>query len=203
MTEIKQENESLDKTIMSGAPVTEVSNNINLLAQQFEQVKFVRQLVYNSDDANSNNINVTYERDNETKITSIVFEDDGVGMSLNDVRNYLLCVYGSKHRGNKTKIGENGLGFLSVFFEDVDKVEVETTSENETYLVAIDPPKKGLFCEVLQKDEPNVADGTVVTLKINESQDAYQQREGLILSELELCVEQVKSTITYQGKEVQ
>jgi hypothetical protein len=171
-------------------------------ADQFEKGQFVRQLVYNAVDADCDNINVNYERDNKTNTTTITFEDDGVGMDLGDIKNYLLCVFGSKHRGKKAKIGEFGLGLLSVFSEDVEKVKVETTMKNETYLVTLDPPKKGYLGDIVRKDESNEQDGTIITMELKESREAYQQRESLLLSELELCSTQVNPTINYQGKEV-
>ena len=193
--------ESID--LMFGRTKGFMTTSLELIASQFERGQFVRQLVYNSVDANCTNINVSYEHDDQTNLTNIVFEDDGDGITLSEERHFLTTVGSSKYQGDTSKKGEFGIGFISVFAENPTQVQVETTSKEGSYALLIDSPKTSIGGKIIYSDKPNDATGTVVTMQIEETRAEYEQRENLILSELKMCSGQVKPEIHYQEKEVQ
>jgi len=77
----------------------------------------IRELIQNAVDSKSSSIEIALNKDR------IKVEDKGIGMSKQDVRNYLLTIF----RTSKTvdDIGEFGIGFLSAFVI-ADSITLET-----------------------------------------------------------------------------
>ena len=114
---------------------------INLLAKHLysEKKVFIRELVQNAHDAirrrqaeepgSGGRIDI-YCRPDEDRI---VFKDTGLGMSREDLENYLSSIgsSGSRESDIEGVIGQFGIGFLSAFIV-AKKVEVRTRRSDET-----------------------------------------------------------------------
>lgn len=85
---------------------------------------FVRELVQNGIDAGASAIEVAARFDGTRASFSVT--DDGSGMSRDIIEGPLLTLFTSAKDGDPTKIGKYGVGFVSVFAIDPERVEVDT-----------------------------------------------------------------------------
>ena len=152
---------------------------------------FVRELVSNCADAISKHrrlvelgkaekepdnkdysIRVVYDDDNKT----ISFEDNGIGMTENEVEKYINQIafsgaldFVTKYQQESTDktgiIGHFGLGFYSAFMV-ADEVTINTKSFMEDSEPVIWKSKDGMDYEILPSDKKDR--GTVITLKLSE-----------------------------------
>ena len=152
---------------------------------------FVRELVSNCADAISKHrrlvelgkaekepdnkdysIRVVYDDDNKT----ISFEDNGIGMTENEVEKYINQIafsgaldFVTKYQQESTDktgiIGHFGLGFYSAFMV-ADEVTINTKSFIEDSEPVIWKSKDGMDYEILPSDKKDR--GTVITLKLSE-----------------------------------
>ncbi len=152
---------------------------------------FVRELVSNCADAISKHrrlvelgkaekepdtkdysIRVVYDDDNKT----ISFEDNGIGMTENEVEKYINQIafsgaldFVTKYQQESTDktgiIGHFGLGFYSAFMV-ADEVTINTKSFMEDSEPVIWKSNDGMDYEILPSDKKDR--GTVITLKLSE-----------------------------------
>ena len=152
---------------------------------------FVRELVSNCADAISKHrrlvelgkaekepdnkdysIRVVYDDDNKT----ISFEDNGIGMTADEVEKYINQIafsgaldFVTKYQQESTDktgiIGHFGLGFYSAFMV-ADEVTINTKSFIEDSEPVIWKSKDGMDYEILPSDKKDR--GTVITLKLSE-----------------------------------
>ncbi len=152
---------------------------------------FVRELVSNCADAISKHrrlvelgkaekdqdnagysIRVVYDDDNKT----ISFEDNGIGMTENEVEKYINQIafsgaldFVTKYQQESTDktgiIGHFGLGFYSAFMV-ADEVTIDTKSFMEDAEPVIWKSNDGMDFEILPSDKETR--GTVITLKLSE-----------------------------------
>ena len=96
--------------------------------------------------------------------------DYGIGMDLNDLRNFLFKVSGSGNVSNDTRefafpgIAKYGIGFISCLI-NADQIEVYTSNnKNELYKVSLESSDNHAFIETINNDSAYV--GTTVVLKL-------------------------------------
>ncbi|MCR5328843.1 MAG: molecular chaperone HtpG [Saccharofermentans sp.] len=117
-------------------------------------------------------ITVTYDDDNKT----ISFEDNGIGMTENEVEKYINQIafsgaldFVTKYQQESTDktgiIGHFGLGFYSAFMV-ADEVTINTKSFIEGSEPVIWKSGDGMDFEILPSDKETR--GTVITLKLSE-----------------------------------
>ena len=117
-------------------------------------------------------IRVIYDDDNKT----ISFEDNGIGMTENEVEKYINQIafsgaldFVTKYQEESTDktgiIGHFGLGFYSAFMV-ADEVTINTKSFMEDAEPVIWKSKDGMDFEILPSDKADR--GTVITLKLSE-----------------------------------
>ena len=117
-------------------------------------------------------ITVTYDDDNKT----ISFEDNGIGMTENEVEKYINQIafsgaldFVTKYQQESTDktgiIGHFGLGFYSAFMV-ADKVTINTKSFMDDSEPVIWKSSDGMDYEILPSDK--ASRGTVITLKLSE-----------------------------------
>ena len=117
-------------------------------------------------------ITVTYDDDNKT----ISFEDNGIGMTENEVEKYINQIafsgaldFVTKYQQESTDktgiIGHFGLGFYSAFMV-ADEVTIDTKSFMEDSEPVIWKSNDGMDFEIMPSDK--TTRGTVITLKLSE-----------------------------------
>ena len=117
-------------------------------------------------------ITVTYDDDNKT----ISFEDNGIGMTENEVEKYINQIafsgaldFVTKYQQESTDktgiIGHFGLGFYSAFMV-ADEVTIDTLSFLEGSEPVIWKSNDGMDYEILPSEKKTR--GTVITLKLSE-----------------------------------
>ena len=104
------------------------SNTVN-------QLEIIREAISNSDDANSDTIYISIERDSDGEFI-ITIEDNGDGMSIDDIHRFFNLGFSEK-RFNK--IGEKGLG-TKIFYRS-NYIYIETTNlEGSSYSAQMKKP---------------------------------------------------------------
>lgn len=125
-----------------------------------------------SPDNSEYKITVTYDDDNKT----LSFEDNGIGMSENEVEKYINQIafsgaldFVTKYQQESTDktgiIGHFGLGFYSAFMV-ADEVTINTKSFMEDAEPVIWKSADGMDYEILASDKESR--GTIITLKLSE-----------------------------------
>lgn len=133
------------------------------LVNQFsDPLSFLRELVQNSLDAGSDEVEVSVERESgeDGNCIAVVRVDDwGEGMNREIVEKRLTRLFSSGKDGDNTKIGKFGIGFVSVFAINPEAVCVDTGRDGEYWRVLFDQARD---YKLLSVDEP--VDGTKVRI---------------------------------------
>lgn len=133
------------------------------LVNQFaDPLSFLRELVQNSLDAGSDEVDIRIElqgRQGERAVAVIHVEDWGEGMNREIIEKKLTRLFSSGKDGDMTKIGKFGIGFVSVFAIKPEAVCVDTSREGESWRVLFDAQRK---FKLLELDEP--VDGTKIRI---------------------------------------
>ncbi len=110
----------------------------DLIHQFSDPLAFYRELVQNSIDAGSGEveISVEYEEREPEGRAVIRVRDFGEGMTQEIIESRLTRLFSSGKDDDLTKIGRFGIGFVSVFAVEPDHVVVDTGREG-TYLRAL------------------------------------------------------------------
>lgn len=152
---------------------------VELLSKQTYQKSFsaaIRELVSNSYDADALSVNITYDK----AFTYIEIIDDGNGMTRSEFEKY-LTIAGTKQdsplsrKYKRKKIGQFGVGFLSIF-PFCESLEITTTAENSTEVLKAVIPTKDYFQTNLKatakKEEDTLVDDIPIsgTININPSE---------------------------------
>lgn len=149
----------------------DVSDALEQLVNQFaDRLSFFRELVQNSIDAGTNEIEITtgWEgRRDGSGLATIQVHDFGAGMDREIIDTKLTRLFSSGKDGDLTKIGRFGIGFVSVFAIEPDAVCVDTSRAGETWRVlfrkdktfrriALDEPVDGTRIRIFKSmDEPD------------------------------------------------
>ncbi len=142
---------------------------LNDLVHQFsDPLSFYRELVQNSIDAGSGEVDIRLEYDAEEGRAVITVADYGEGMTREIIEDKLTRLFSSGKDDDLTKIGRFGIGFVSVFAIEPDHVVVDTGREG-TYLRALFFEDRTY--ELYALEEP--LEGTTVTLLKTMSQKEF------------------------------
>ena len=98
---------------------------------------FIRELAQNSRDAGAGTIRVKADH-NPDKNETLVFEDDGRGMTYRHAVQYLFRLYASSKSKEKYSAGRFGIGFWTVLKFNPTKIIIESCYKKETWAVEID-----------------------------------------------------------------
>ena len=116
--------------------VASAGGALKTLIHQFsDPLSFYRELVQNALDAGSMHVDVHLTYDESTGQAQIAIEDGGVGMNANVIDTQLTRLFASKKDGDLTRIGKFGIGFVSVFALQPERVTLETWAEGDGWLV--------------------------------------------------------------------
>jgi len=134
-----------------------------LVAQFADPMVFLRELVQNSLDAASTQVDVTFDYDadagGKSGLLRIGVADNGEGMNEGIIDKYLLTLFSSTKENDLTKIGKFGVGFVSIFAMEPQLVTVETGQAGESWRILFHADRS---FEKLRLEEP--LEGTTVTL---------------------------------------
>jgi len=120
-----------------------------LSIQNYDTVaKQLREVVSNAKDANAQSVHISLLMMGN-KSADLMIEDDGDGMSLNDLREEFLALGGSKKFFDKTKIGRIGIGFLAVV-PLCEAVEIKTRKRGSNQVIVARLDSKKLMLEELR-----------------------------------------------------
>ena len=135
-----------------------VEDALSTLVQQFsDPLACLRELVQNSLDAGSRQVDIAFEH--EDGVTCIHVDDYGEGMDRRIIDSRLTRLFSSAKDGDMTKIGRFGIGFVSVFALEPDAVCVDTGRGAENWRILFNADRS--FTRI-SLDEP--VDGTRVRI---------------------------------------
>jgi len=133
------------------------------------------EVVANAWDADAELVKISFDMDNNT----IVIEDDGIGMSVQDMNDkYLRVGYRRREIGNtvtdkgRTVMGRKGLGKLSLF-SIADTVEVQSSNNGTSHGLrmtaarireAMTDRRSEYYPDILKKEDIGVVKGTKIWL---------------------------------------
>lgn len=140
------------------ATVKSAGSALEMLVSQFSQpLACLRELVQNSIDAGTNQVDVSLVSEGDSLRLSV--SDTGEGMTENIIETQLTRLFASSKEGDLTKVGKFGIGFVSVFALDPEAVVVDTGRQGENWRVLF---KKDRSYELLRL--PYGVEGTTVSL---------------------------------------
>lgn len=143
------------------ARVKAAGGALDMLVRQFAQpLACLRELVQNSIDAGSNQVEVRLRRDSEG--IRLTVSDTGEGMTEHIIETQLTRLFASSKEGDLTKVGKFGIGFVSVFALAPLAVVVDTGRQGENWRVLF---KTDRSFELLKL--PHSVEGTTVHLYLD------------------------------------
>jgi len=128
--------------------VSSVPGLVKDLVNQFDRpLDFIRELIQNAIDSGSNRVDITLEHlpkdsqhpalaglpPSESGWALLCLEDDGEGMDERVIDEYLLVLFRSSKEQDFTKIGKFGIGFVSVFALQPQRVRLHTARGGESW----------------------------------------------------------------------
>ena len=154
---------------------------VDEMVRQFaDRHAFVRELVQNAIDAGATRIEVSIERRGDGSITTSV-DDDGNGMTRAIIEGPLLTLFSSSKEDDPNKIGKYGVGFVSVFATEPEKVEVFTWRPEGAWRVRL----FGDHTYELETESAQPGHGTVVSLSHRFGGEDAERYVSLTIASLE------------------
>lgn len=151
------------------------NNALQVLIQQFSnRFDFVRELVQNSLDAGTAEVDVwtafhfAETEENEAGVCEIHVDDNGCGMDEQIIDKSLTRLFSSTKEDDLTSIGKFGIGFVSVFAPNPDGVLLRTAKGGERWEVFFDKDRN---VEKTRLDFP--VEGTQITIFKSMSRTDY------------------------------
>ena len=151
----------------------------DMVRQFADRFAFARELVQNGIDAGATELSVSARYLGGKALFSV--SDDGEGMSREILEGPLLTLFNSAKDRDDTKIGKYGVGFVSVFAVDPDRVVVHTWRGGEGWELVIQPDHG---YELATADWTG-ASGTVVTLDKRMDRETFREHAGELAAALE------------------
>ena len=111
----------------------------DVVAQFADPLAFYRELIQNSIDAGTPNIDVQLAYDEPARVMRVAVRDRGEGMSREVVEDQLLVLFRSTKEHDETKIGKFGIGFKSVLAPRPNLVVVQTARRGQRLTLHLHP----------------------------------------------------------------
>lgn len=146
----------------------------DMVRQFADKYAFLRELVQNGIDAGATRIEVRIERSPDGAVRSSV-EDDGCGMTRAIIEGPLLTLFESSKESDEAKIGKYGIGFVSVFVLEPERVDVRTRGSDGAWVVRL----FGDHSFELATDAVRPGTGTDVILLHTMSAEAFAEHARL------------------------
>ncbi len=185
--------ENPEKSIETG--VRKAGAALDMLVRQFSQpLACLRELVQNSIDAGSNQVEVELCRVDKGKLCLSV-RDTGEGMTRAIIETQLTRLFASAKDGDLTKVGKFGIGFVSVFSLKPLAVVVDTGRNGESWRILFHPDKT---YELLRL--PEKVEGTLVRLYLNPGKTGFEQKLTRVEETLCYWCKHCRVEVTFNGK---
>jgi molecular chaperone HtpG len=143
---------------------------LDMVRQFADPHAFLRELVQNGIDAGATRIDVRLERTPDGAVRTSV-DDDGCGMTRAVIEGPLLTLFQSSKESDPTKIGKYGIGFMSIFAIEPERVDVRTRRSGEAWVVRL----FGDHSFELATDTQRPGTGTEVTLLHTMTAEAFAE----------------------------
>lgn len=183
-------------------PPNQDEDALSILVNQFsDPMSFVRELVQNSIDAGSVEIDVYCEwkpiGDGERGTAIIHVDDYGEGMDRTIIETKLTRLFSSDKEGDLTKIGKFGIGFVSVFAVQPDAVCLDTGRSGESFRVLF---RKDRTFSLLKLREP--VEGTKIQVIKQMAASEYPLIEQRVNKALSFHCKHVEVALNYAGQPI-
>src|SRR5690606_23328588 len=127
-----------------------VDDALDRLVNQFsDSMAFLRELIQNALDAGSEEVEVWFERRDGRMIIHV--DDWGEGMNREIIETRLTRLFSSSQAGDRTTIGQFGIGFVSVSAIEPEAVCIDTSRDGEHWRILFDAQRK---FSLIRRDEP-------------------------------------------------
>ncbi|ODT67313.1 hypothetical protein ABS71_11060 [bacterium SCN 62-11] len=168
---------------------------LEMLIRQFSQpLACLRELVQNSIDAGSNQVEVTLVEEDQERVCLSV-RDTGEGMNRAVIETQLTRLFASSKDGDLTKVGKFGIGFVSVFGLYPLAVVVDTGRDGESWRILFHADRSFELLRLPQRVE-----GTVVHLHLPKRTTSFQQKLQAIEQTLTYWCKHCRVEISLNGR---
>ncbi|MFN8611718.1 MAG: ATP-binding protein [Vulcanimicrobiota bacterium] len=175
--------------------VRKAGTAMGMLIRQFSQpLACLRELVQNSIDAGSNQVEVTLNEVDAERVCLAV-RDTGEGMNRRIIETQLTRLFASAKDGDLTKVGKFGIGFVSVFSLQPLAVVVDTGREGEFWRILFHPDQSYELLRLSQKVE-----GTVVNIYLARGSTDLQQKLRRVEETLRYWCKHCQVEILFNGQ---
>lgn len=186
---------------MSKTREAEVGDILEDLVNQFsDPMAFFRELIQNSIDAGSLevDIRVEYQEGSDEKGTIIAHIDDfGEGMTREIIETKLTRLFSSTKDDDFTKIGRFGIGFVSVFAIQPDAVILDTARGGEAWRVIFHPDRT---YDLIRLDNP--VEGTQIKVIKTATADEYEDFRHRAVEVIQRWCKHVQVPIYFEGEDI-
>lgn len=118
------------------------ANALEQLIKQFTQpLAFLREVIQNSLDAATTQIEVEVGHDPDSDCLFVKITDNGHGMDRTTIDTRLTRLFASSKEDDLTKIGKFGIGFVSIFAIKPELVVLETGQHGEAWRILFLPDR--------------------------------------------------------------
>lgn len=170
---------------------------LDLLVRQFAQpLACLRELVQNSIDAGTNQVEVTLKTEEDHVVLTVI--DTGEGMNEHIINTQLTRLFSSDKENDLTKVGKFGIGFVSVFALEPECVVVDTGRDGQSWRVLFDE-KRAFQLRKL----PQQVEGTRVQLYLPRKRFGLDQLVKEVRSTLSFWCRHCAIDITVNGETIQ
>jgi len=176
---------------VAGAPAEETLED--LVSQFADRHAFVRELIQNSLDAGAAHIELCFRWADDTLCIDVV--DDGEGMDRATIEGYLLTLFRSTKEDDLTKIGKFGIGFVSLFAMEPERVEVVTARDLVAHRVRFAADRSWVLEEL---DE--LLEGTTVTLQLRCGREEARRVAERVLAGAHTWCRFARATIVHRAE---
>lgn len=183
-------------------PSSQDEDALEVLVNQFaDPMSFVRELVQNSIDAGSVEIDVHCEwrpaPANQQGTAVIHVDDFGHGMDRAIIETKLTRLFSSDKEGDLTKIGKFGIGFVSVFAIVPDAVCLDTGRSGESWRVLF---RRDRSFSLIRLNEP--VEGTQIQVIKRMTEDSYQSLVSRVRTALHFHCKHVDVALRFDGQPI-
>lgn len=179
----------------------DIDSILDDLVHQFaDPLAFFRELVQNSIDAGSGEVEVHIDHedpDDEQPRAVIEVRDWGEGMDREIIEDEFLRLFSSRKHGDLTKVGRFGIGFVSVFAIDPNAVVVDTGRSGEYWRVVFSEDRSW---ELYRLERP--VEGTTVRIYVPmDRRECDQLRDDARKALTQWC-KHPEIPVIYEGKDI-
>lgn len=172
----------------------------DLIHQFSDPHAFFRELIQNSIDAGSGEVDIFFEFDGDEHtegMATIHVHDFGEGMTREIIETKLTRLFSSTKDDDLTKIGRFGIGFVSVYAIEPDAVAVDTARGGEAWRVLFKPDRT---YELYALDDP--LEGTQVRLYKRMSHEAFRTLVNRAVTVIKKWCAHVNVPVYVEGQDI-